>query len=61
MSNFNMVVLVSSYIFYFVMFGYHLLEAFSFLMRDRNGLDPEGKKYEEELEGVDGEKTMIGI
>lgn len=35
----NMIVFASSY--YFVIFGYCLLEAYSFPIRDREGVDPE--------------------
>ena len=43
------------------MFGCYLLEACCFLMRHRKGMDPEGKGGEEEVEGVEGEETVIRI
>ena len=48
-------------IFYFVMFGCYLLGACSFLMRDRKGVDLEGKGGGEELGGINGGKTVIRI
>jgi hypothetical protein len=50
-----MIVLLHFIIFYFVRFGCYLLEACSFLMRDRKGLDLEGRGGWEDL-GVEGEK-----
>lgn len=49
----NMIVFVSSY--YFVIFGYCLLEAHSFPIRDREGGDPEGRSGEELGEVKKGE------
>ena len=43
------------------MFGCYLLEACSFLMRDRKGVDLEGKGGGEELGGINGGKTVIRI
>lgn len=48
MSNFDMIVLGSSYDF-FVICGCYLLEVFSFLMTDRKEVDPEGRAGGEEL------------
>lgn len=42
MSNFNMIAFASTYYIYFVMLGCYLLEVYSFLMRDRNRVNPEG-------------------
>lgn len=43
------------------MFGYYLLEAYSFLLRrDRTGADQEGKGGGMELEGVEGGKLYSG-
>ena len=43
------------------MFGCYLLEACSFLMRDRKGVDLDGRDGGEELGGVEGEETVIRI
>ena len=48
-------------IFYFVIFGCYLLEACSFLMRDRKGVDLEGRRGGEDLGRVEGEETIIRI
>ena len=43
------------------MFGCYLLEACSFLMRDRKGVDLDGRRGGEELGGVEGGETIIRI
>lgn len=45
-------VFILSYIFHFVIFCYYLLKVYSFLVKDRKGVDPNGKGCEEEWEGV---------
>lgn len=47
--------------FYFVMFGFYLLEACSFLKRDRKGLGPEGKGGREDLGREEGGETNQDI
>ena len=47
--------------FYFFLFGCYLLEACSFLMRDRKGVDLDGRDGGEELGGVEGEETVICV
>lgn len=42
-SNFIVIVLLRLITFYFVAVGCYPLEACSFLMRDRKGVDPEGR------------------
>lgn len=46
---------------YSLMFCCYLLEACSFLMRDRKGLDPDGRGSREELGWTEGEKTVTRI
>lgn len=48
-------------IVYFVVFGCYFSDACSFLMRDRKGMDPEGRGGREELGGVEGEVYIIRI
>lgn len=49
-------------IFYFVVFGCHLLEASSSLLkRDRKRVDQDGKGVEKRLGGVEGGETKIRI
>ena len=43
------------------MFGCYLLEACSFLMRDRKGVDLEGRRGGKELGGVVGGETIVMI
>ena len=43
------------------MYSCYVLEAWSFLMRDRKVVDLEGMEEEEELEGVRGKKTISKI
>lgn len=43
------------------MFGFYFLETCPFLMRNKNGVDPEGKGDRKELGGAEGEKTIIRI
>ena len=47
--------------FYFDMFGCYLLEACSFLMIDRKGVDPEKRRGGEELGGVQGRESIIRV
>ena len=54
--NFDMIVLVFSWYILFLIFYYYLLEAYSFLMRGREGVNPVGRGGEEELGGVEGGK-----
>lgn len=61
MSNFNMVVFVSSYYNLFCHVWLLSLETCSFLMRGRRGVDLEGRGGGEGLEGAEGGKTIIGI
>jgi hypothetical protein len=42
------------------MLGCYLIEACSFLMKDKKGVDPKGKGGEEGLGGVEGEKLQSG-
>lgn len=53
--NFDIIVLVFSYYILFLIF-YYLLEAYSFLIRNREGINPVGRGGEEELGGVEGGK-----
>ena len=55
-SNFDSLVFLHPVIFYLVMFGCYLLEACTFLMRDRKGADPEERGGGEELGGIEEEK-----
>lgn len=50
----------SSYLFYFVIFVCHSLEAYSFLMRHK-GSEPGWGGDGEELGGVEGTDTVIRI
>lgn len=43
LSNTGVIVFISSYYIYFVMFGCYVLEAFYFLMRGRKGIDLEDR------------------
>ena len=43
------------------MFGCYLLEACSFLMTDRKGVDPEKRRGGEELGGVQGRESIIRV
>lgn len=54
----NMIVFASSY--YFVIFGYCLLEAYSFPIRHREGGDPEGGGSGEELGEVEKRELKSG-
>lgn len=45
-------------IFYCIMLGCYHLEACSFLIRKRKGVDPERRRSREELRRVEGEKTV---
>lgn len=56
----DVVVLLYLIIFYVVMVGYYLLEAYSFLKRDMKGVDLDGREDEEEQEGVEGGKQTSG-
>jgi hypothetical protein len=42
------------FIFCYIVINYHPLEAYGFLMRDRNRLDPDEKGDGEELRGEEG-------
>lgn len=46
---------------YFAMFGCYIFEAYSFLMRESKGVDPEKKGGEEELGGTEGRGIIMGI
>ena len=46
---------------YMIMFCCYLLEACSFLMRDRKGVDLKGQGGEKELVGVEGGETIVKI
>jgi hypothetical protein len=48
-SNFKMIVFLYLFVFYIVMFGCYLLEACSFLMRDRNGVNSYERECVEKL------------
>lgn len=48
-------------IFYFVRFCCYLLDACSFLIKDINGVDPDGRGGREEVGGVEEGKTVIRI
>lgn len=48
-------------LFYFVMFGCHLLEACYSLMRDRKEVDLHRREGGEELEGTEVQETIIMI
>jgi hypothetical protein len=59
---FCLFVLSYSDVLVFVVYYYiilHLLGAF--FLRDRNRVDPDGREGEEELRGVEGEKTIIRV
>lgn len=47
--------------FYFVLFGSYLLEAYSILMRDKKAVDPEGSGGGKELGGAEGGETIVRI
>jgi len=47
--------------FYFVIFGYYVLEACSFLMRDRKEVDLKEREYGKELGGVERGDTVTKI
>lgn len=59
MSNFYMIVFASSYDYF--MFDCDLLEACSFLMTYRKGMDQDGKGDGEELGSLEGGETVIII
>jgi hypothetical protein len=46
---------------YFVISGCDLLEPYSFVTRDTRGVDLEGKENGENLGGVEGGKTIVGM
>lgn len=48
-------------ILYVVMFCCYSLEAWSFLLRERKVVYPDGRRGEEQLEGVEGWETVIRI
>lgn len=48
-------------LFYVVMFGCHLIDTCSFLMRDRQGMDPEGWRGGEDLGGKEGGEAITRI
>lgn len=48
-------------ILYFVLLYYYLLEACSFIVRDRTGMDPDERGGGEELKGTDRKETIIRI
>jgi hypothetical protein len=50
-------------LFYYTSFCHvcYLLEVYSFLMRDRKGMDPQWRGCEKELRGAEGEETIIKI
>lgn len=48
-------------VFYFVIFYYCLLEADCFLVRDRKGVDLDGRGYGEELGEAEGGETVIRV
>lgn len=54
-------VLLHPIIFYFVMFVYYLLEAYSFLIGDRMEIDPEGRGSREKQGWLGGRQTVIRI
>lgn len=49
-----------SYYIYFIMFVYNI-EAYSFLVGDRIGVDPEGREGGKELGGVEEGEILIRI
>jgi hypothetical protein len=59
LSNFNEMILLYSILFYFVMFCCYLLEACSFLRRDRKEVDLDGRRGREELGGIEGREAVI--
>ena len=61
LSSLDVMVFVLSYYTLFCHVGWCLLKACSFLMRDRKGVDSEGRGDREELEGVRGRITGIKI
>lgn len=48
-------------IFYLVLFGRYFLEACSFLMIDRKGVDPEGSAERVEVGAIEGGRTLPRI
>lgn len=60
---FKVVILVLVYliIFYFILPGCYLLETCSFLMREREGVDPEGRESVEELREEEGGATVLRV
>lgn len=59
--NFDITVLLYLIIHNIVIFGYYLLEEYSFLMRHGKGVDPEKRGHGEELGGVGVGETIINI
>lgn len=53
-----MMVFALSYAFYFAIFCY-CLGIYSFLMRDRNGIDLHGRGYGEQLVEVEGKEAVF--
>lgn len=58
LSSFDVMVFV---LFYFVMFGSYILEACSFLMKGRKGVNLEGRGVWEGLDRIEGGETIIKI
>lgn len=49
-------------LYYYILFHYYLIESVSFLMRDKKGMDPDGRKNGKELEGAgEGKETVARL
>lgn len=59
MSNFDIIFFLQLIVFHFVLFGYYLLDVYSFLLRNRKVLDQERMGGGEEQEGVVGGEAII--
>ena len=55
----GVMVFALSIIFYFAMFCGHLLEACSFLVRDRKGVDLDGRRCGQERGRVEGGAAVV--
>lgn len=51
---------VFAFMFHFVVFAVHCLEAFSFLRRDRKGVKPEWRECGEKTGGIEGGTVQSG-
>lgn len=61
MSSFDMVVFTSSYYILFCQAWCYVLEVCSFLIRNKNGVDSEGKGHVKNLGKIEGRESIIRI